>query len=131
LSSRIAATTAVAAQVFALGHEAEIVDLNIDELDIERVRAAYLNPADLKKIDVGGGMIHGSARDFRSDTSDRILLAHRAGDLTSEEKEIGSSAAFGTVDVLVAGQSEGMRRHAFRKNAPPTGPSIRSYMFWK
>ena len=27
--------------------------------------------------------------------------------------EIGSSAAFGTVDVLVAAQSDGMRRHAF------------------
>ena len=85
----------------------------LDREAFERVRTAYLNPADLKKIDVGGGMIHGNALDFRSDTSDRILLAHRAGDLTSEEKEIGSSAAFGTVDVLVAGQSEGMRRHAF------------------
>jgi hemerythrin len=79
----------------------------------ERTRAAYLLPVDLKKIDVGGGMIHGSAKDFRGDTSARILLAHRAGDLTPEEKEIGSSAAFGTVDVLAAGLSEGMRRHAF------------------
>ncbi len=79
----------------------------------ERTRAAYLVPADLKKIDIGGGMIHGSAKDFRGDASARILLAHRASGLTAEEKEIGSSAAFGTVDVLVAGQSEGLRRHAF------------------
>lgn len=79
----------------------------------ERTRAAYLVPVDLKKIDVGGGMIHGSAKDFRDDASARILLAHRAGDLTLEEKEIGSNAAFGTIDVLVAAQSEGMRRHAF------------------
>ncbi len=81
--------------------------------DFERIKQAYLAPVDLKKIDVGGGMIHGNAADFRGDASKRILLAHRAGRLTPEEKEIGSSAAFGTVDVLIAGQSEGMRRHAF------------------
>lgn len=78
----------------------------------ERIREAYLTPYDLKKIDIGGGMIHGNPRDFRHDTS-RILLAHRATDLTSEEKEIGSSASFGTVDVLIKGLSEGFRRHAF------------------
>ena len=79
----------------------------------ERIRAAYLVPADLKKIDIGGGLIHGNATDFRGDTSARVLLAHRAGDLTPEEKEIGSNAAFGTVDVLIAGQSDAMRRLAF------------------
>lgn len=85
----------------------------IDQVTFDRVRAAYLSPVDLKKIDVGGSMIHGSAKDFRADASSRILLAHRAGELTAEEREIGSSAAFGTVDVLVAGQSEQMRQHAF------------------
>lgn len=85
----------------------------LDQETFERTRSAYLAPVNLKKIDVGGGMIHGDARDFRCDTSDRILLAHRAGDLTPEEKEIGSSAAFGTIDVLVGAQSEGMRHHAF------------------
>jgi hemerythrin len=79
----------------------------------ERIRAAYLAPYDLKKIDIGGGMIHGDAKDFQGDTSTRILLAHRATELTSEEKAIGSSAAFGTVDVLVKGQSEVLRRNAF------------------
>lgn len=85
----------------------------IDQATFERVRLAYLVPVDLKKVDVGGNMIHGSARDFRADASKRILFAHRAGELTLEEKEIGSSAAFGTVDVLVAGQSEQLRHHAF------------------
>jgi hemerythrin len=79
----------------------------------ERTRAAYLVPADLKKIDIGGGMIHGNAADFQGDASARILLAHRASELTPEEKEIGSSAAFGTVDVLLAGQSDAMRRLAY------------------
>ena len=108
-------------------HFADIVSLNIlkgmvtdqhdapglDQQAFERTRDAYLAPYDLKKIDVGGGMIHGDAKDFREDASTRILLAHRASELTPEEKEIGSSAAFGTVDVLVEGQSEGLRRHAF------------------
>lgn len=109
------------------GHFADIVSLDVlqamvtdkknepglDQAAFERTRQAYLVPVDLKKIDVGGNMIHGSAKDFRGDTSKRILLAHRAGDLTPQEKEIGSSAAFGTVDILVAGQSEQLRHHAF------------------
>jgi len=78
----------------------------LDRAAFEAVRAAYLVPADLKKIDVGGGMIHGDAKDFRSDGSTRILLAHRAGELTPTEKEIGSSADFGTFDVLAARQSD-------------------------
>jgi len=108
-------------------HFADIVSLNVlkgmvtdrhdapglDQQAFERVRAAYLVPVDLKKIDIGGGLIHGDAKDFQEDASTRILLAHRATELTHEEKEIGSSAAFGTVDVLVEGLSEGLRRHAF------------------
>ncbi|MCX7167805.1 MAG: bacteriohemerythrin [Rhodocyclales bacterium] len=79
----------------------------------ENIRTAYMVAADLKKIDIGGGMIHGCAMDFRDDASAQILLAHRASELTPEEKEIGSSAAFGSVDVLVAGQSDGLRHLAF------------------
>ena len=85
----------------------------LDRETFERIRTAYMVPVDVKKIDIGGGMIHGDAQDFRHDASKRILLAHRAGELTAVEKEIGSSAAFGTADVLVAGLSEGLRRHAF------------------
>jgi len=85
----------------------------LDRQSFERIRSAYMVPVDVKKIDIGGGMIHGAAEDFRHDATKRILLAHRAGELTAIEKEIGSSAAFGTTDVLVAGQSEGLRRHAF------------------
>jgi hemerythrin len=79
----------------------------------EQIRKAYALEADLKKIDIGGGMIHGSAVDFRADASRQLLLAHRASELTPQEKEIGSSAAFGSVDVLVAGQSDGLRHLAF------------------
>lgn len=85
----------------------------LDQSDFERYHSAYLVPADLKKVDIGGGLIHGDAKDFRDDVSARILLAHRAGELTPEEKEIGSSAAFGSVDVLIEGQSDVMRHRAF------------------
>jgi hemerythrin len=78
----------------------------------ERVRDAYLTHYDIKKIDIGGGMIHGDAKDFAHDSS-RILFAHRSTELSSEEKEIGSNASFGTEDILIKGMSEGFRRHAF------------------
>jgi len=50
----------------------------LDQSAFERIRSTYLLPVDLKKIDIGGGMIHGDAKDFRRDSSTRILLAHRA-----------------------------------------------------
>ena len=56
---------------------------------------------DIKKIDIGGGMIHGEAADFAKDKSGKIVLAHIGRDLTNEEKEIGSNASFGMEDVLI------------------------------
>ncbi|MEO5345876.1 MAG: bacteriohemerythrin [Magnetococcus sp. YQC-9] len=85
----------------------------IDRAYFERIRDEYLTPATLKKLDIGGGMIHGVAKDFKSDTSDRILLAHLARELTPEEREIGSNAPHGMMDVLIAGQSDFSRRSAF------------------
>jgi len=38
------------------------------------IKREYLAHVELKKIDIGGGMIHGSARDFQEDTSDKIGL---------------------------------------------------------
>lgn len=67
----------------------------------EAVRQGYQEPATLKKVDIGGGLIHGEAQDFAGDASDRLILAHTARALTWAEKEIGSGAPFGTVDVLI------------------------------
>jgi hemerythrin len=108
-------------------HFADIASLNIledmitDQQDMpglsqqtfERVHIAYLTPYDLKKIDIGGGMVHGNAKDFQEDTSGRLLLSHCSSELTPKEREIGSSAPFGSIDVLVKGQMEEFRRHAF------------------
>lgn len=73
----------------------------------QRVREAYLKPADIKKIDVGGGMIHGSALNYASDSSGKLVFSHLARELTLREKEIGSNTAFGMRDVLVRSNSPG------------------------
>jgi hemerythrin len=73
---------------------------------VQRVVSDYLRPADVKKLDIGGGLIHGCAADFRSDKSGKIILAHTALPLTREEKSIGSGAPFGTVDVLIPSYQE-------------------------
>jgi hemerythrin len=67
----------------------------------ERIRGNYLTPVDVKKLDVGGGMIHGMASDFRDDASSRVVLSHRSTPLTLAEKEIGADTSFGMADVLI------------------------------
>jgi len=86
----------------------------IDKTYHESVKETCLEPVHLKKIDIGEGMIHGSAEDFEHDTSDRIILAHTAVPLTRRQKEIGSSAPFGTVDVLVPDYANTIRSIARR-----------------
>ncbi len=68
---------------------------------IEKVKQDYLEPASTKKIDIGGGMIHGDIEDFAEDESDRIILSHSAVPYTDRQKEIGSGAPFGAVDHLI------------------------------
>lgn len=72
----------------------------------EKVRQGYQEAATLKKVDIGGGLIHGEAQDFAADPSDRLILAHTARALTWAEKEIGSGAPFGTVDVLIPARQD-------------------------
>ncbi|MBF0587755.1 MAG: MBL fold metallo-hydrolase [Magnetococcales bacterium] len=79
-----------------------------------RVRDEYLIPADIKKIDIGGGMIHGVAKDFTEDQSKKIILSHTSLKLTAREKEVGSSSPFGTIDVLIPNHTDHVRRIAFK-----------------
>ena len=46
----------------------------------------YLSPVQVKKIDIGGGIIHGKAKDFKDDKSEKIILAHNAQKLSEEEQ---------------------------------------------
>ncbi|OFW16453.1 MAG: hypothetical protein A3H27_02085 [Acidobacteria bacterium RIFCSPLOWO2_02_FULL_59_13] len=87
-----------------------------DGISAERLaqtRRDYAEPANVKKIDIGGGLIHGAAADFLGDASDRLVLAHTHRLLTGQERAIGSGAPFGTVDVLIEGATDQLRRNAF------------------
>ena len=53
----------------------------------KQVKKNYLEAADVKKIDIGGGMIHGMAKDFKDDESKKVILSHINRQLTPEEKE--------------------------------------------
>ncbi|MGL1890715.1 MAG: response regulator [Spirochaetaceae bacterium] len=79
----------------------------------EKVLEDYHYPADLKKLDIGGGMIHGQAGDFRNDLSGKIILAHKDVALSDIEKEVGSQAAFGVMDVLIPSYQTYLRKQAF------------------
>ena len=102
---------------FTYAHLADIISLNdlkvrnsgsnkIPDEFYQNIIDEYLAPVDLKKIDIGTGMIHGRAEDFEEDKSERIVLAHTAVPLNSRQKEIGSSATFGLTDVLIKNDSE-------------------------
>jgi hemerythrin len=80
----------------------------------DQVVADFAVPVDVKKVDVGGGLIHGDAYDFRDDTSGKIILAHSAQKNTRAQKTIGSSASFGTVDVLIPSNHDFIWRHAYQ-----------------
>lgn len=81
---------------------------------MDKVKADYLFPADLKKLDIGGGLIHGLAEDFRHDPSERLILGHIARKLSTDEMKIGSESFFGALDVLIEGQQDYLRQRAFR-----------------
>ncbi len=85
----------------------------ISESMFERTKNAYLQKVDIKKIDIGGGLIHGTAADFSDDQSEKLILAHVARRLTQEERAIGSGAPFGTIDILIKGVSDTNRHRAF------------------
>lgn len=90
----------------------------------EKVKEDYLTPVDMKKIDIGGGLIHGKAEDFKKDKSKKIILSHTSLELTSKEKEIGSGAPFGMIDILISANQNYVFRYAalFLQSYFPTAP---------
>ena len=66
----------------------------------------YIRSVQVKKIDIGGGIIHGNASDFKKDKSHKIILAHTAHELTKDEKQVGCGVSFGSVDKLVEGHED-------------------------
>jgi hemerythrin len=79
----------------------------------ERIVRDYQEPADIKKVDIGGGLIHGNASDFAKDRSGKIILAHTSVPLTTDQKKTGSGASFGTLDILIPSDRDFLGRIAF------------------
>lgn len=80
----------------------------------EQTKKEYLQKVLLKKIDIGGGMIHGDAKDFVKDESSKIVLAHTSSSkLTQTQKSIGSGAPFGAVDILIPDRQDVLRRNVY------------------
>ncbi len=78
----------------------------------DKIKSLYLTHVDLKKIDIGGGLIHGAADDFIEDESHKIIFSHINRDLFDHEKEIGSEAPFATTEVLIPTRSNYHIRYA-------------------
>ena len=85
-------------------------------------KRAYLVPADVKKIDIGGGMIHGEALDFLNDDSGEILLSHTSRSLGPSELAIGRRPGFGEQSVLIPAPSA--HRAPVRKPVPQEIPQV-------
>ncbi len=96
----------------------------ISQALFDRVATDYAVPADVKKIDVGGGMIHGDAYDFRDDASGKIVLAHTSGKYSVAQRAIGSAASFGTIDCLIPSDHDFIWRSAIEvlRSAYPEVP---------
>ena len=75
----------------------------LSRVNYEKIRASYLEKADLKKIDTGGGIIHGQASDFRDDKSTKIVFSHSTKALTMTQQIFGTQAHFGQADHLIQG----------------------------
>lgn len=88
-------------------------DVGISEEFYQKTKEAYLTKTDLKKIDIGGGLIHGDANDFKNDKSQKLILAHISSELNNSQKEIGSGASFGLVDVMIPDYQDYARRSAY------------------
>ena len=55
----------------------------------------------VKKVDVGGPIIHGDEKDFVEDCSDRLILTHTTQPLTRQQLKVGDQVAFGEMDTLI------------------------------
>lgn len=81
----------------------KIIDNNpgvLSEKDYQLIRNRYLSTVSLKKLDVGGGLIHGHLEDYSDDRSEKLVMAH-----TDEELQVTDprfvNVEFGDADSLI------------------------------
>lgn len=68
--------------------------------DLLYVRNSYLEKVNLKKIDVGGGLIHGHLSDYETDESDVLVMSHTTSPLKSDGKKL-VNVNFGDMHSLI------------------------------
>lgn len=100
---------------YSYGHFADIVDsqvlknmiiqkdtdFGVTQEFYDKVVQEYSQTVDIKKIDIGGGMIHGNYKDFFNDKSEKIILGHNDQKLTKDQLRVGTSSLFGIQDILI------------------------------
>ena len=100
---------------YSYGHFADIVSLDtlngmiinqdnpfgVTQEFYNKTVQAYTQTLDIKKIDIGGGMIHGNYKDFTNDKSKKIILGHNDQELTKDQLRVGTSSLFGLQDTLI------------------------------
>ena len=73
----------------------------MSEARLQQTKYEYHVPTNVKKIDIGGGLIHGAALDFKRLTRPSGSFWRIPTVNIRRKKKIGSGAPFGTVDVLI------------------------------
>jgi hemerythrin len=81
-------------------------------------------PTDIKKIDGGGGLIHGNPLDYAGDTSGVLLLSHGVQSVPPGMGANARIAAFGSADVLIAGDTEEILRRGARDSLTALFPGV-------
>jgi hemerythrin len=81
-------------------------------------------PTDLKKIDGGGGLIHGNSLDYAADTSGGLLLSHGVPSVPAGMGANARIAAFGSADVLIAGDADEILRRGARDSLAALFPAV-------
>ncbi len=75
----------------------------LDGTELNSIISNYQEGCTLKKVDVGGGAIHGDKTDYLEDTSDKIVFSHnKFPSVYSNKKEV-QQPSFGLCDVLLQG----------------------------
>lgn len=99
------------AQVKTYAHLADTVSFEnldkiktIDENAFPNLKQQLLAYADIKKVDIGGGFIHGEKADYRDDDSRRIVFSHNDRPSYRENGEECIGAQFGNQDILIEGK---------------------------
>jgi len=59
----------------------------ISQAFYDGITGRLLTPVNVKKIDIGGGLIHGRAEDFSGDASGKVFLSHTSAPLTDAQTE--------------------------------------------